>query len=752
MAAAVRLRGRGGEAYNPTDRAYFMGLNAGTRLDGVRDSRVPAKTGQTISHYQVQDLLGFGGLGDVYGAVDLRLGRRAALKFLRPVADAEMRRRFLREAQSAALLDHPNICTIFDVDETDAGEIFIAMARYEGETLERALARGPLETRRALRIAVQVGRGLAAAHDELIVHCDIKPGNLFLTQDDTVKILDFGVARPLREGGPLEDLDGFGTPPYMAPEQLRREGVDQRTDIWALGVVLFEALTGVLPFRGAGLEGVVSAILDAQPPAPSSLCPGLPPAMDRIVARALAKSPRLRYDRVDLIVRDLLAVQSAIDSEALTVRVPASAAKSSIAVLPFEDMSPAKDQEFLCSGIAEEVLRALSRIPELYVASRTSAFQFKHQAADIREIGSRLNVNTVLEGSVRRAGDRVRITAQLVSVADGYRLWCDRYDRDVRDIFAIEEEIAEQIAQALQVTFAERSAPPVAERSEPNAEAYQLYLQGRQFFHQHRRKAFEIALQTFSRAIEISPEYARAFAGIADCHSFLKLYFGHGEEAAKAADAASARALELAPDLPEAHASRGLALFLRPAFDEAEFHLQRAIALNPRLYEPHYIFGRVCFSQGRTREAAEHFHEGCLLVPEAYDAWYLLGMCYRRLGDTSRARHASFECIEAMKRWIRVHPDDTRAWTMGAAVLAEMGEPDRAAAWIARALAIDKEESIILYNAACVYVALGKIDEAIACLEATIAYGGVSQGWIQNDPDLDPLREDPRFIALAARM
>jgi serine/threonine protein kinase/tetratricopeptide (TPR) repeat protein len=724
-------------------------------LIGVGTQQTPAsRIGQLVSHYEIRDLLGSGGMGDVYGAVDLRLRRRVALKFLRPLSDPDLRRRFIREAQSASLLDHPNICTIFEVDETPAGDVFIAMACYDGETLDRSLKRRPIDPRRALQVAVQTGRGLAAAHDELIVHCDIKPANLLVTRDDTVKILDFGIAKTLHEAGAAAgDLEALGTPPYMAPEQLRRQGVDQRTDIWSLGVVLFEALTGVLPFRGDAVNHVVDAILSTQPPAPSSLCPSVPPALDRIVEKALAKSPRLRYDRIDLMVKDLLAVQSATEPEALTIRVPAVAARSSIAVLPFQDMSAARDQEFLCDGIAEEVLRALSRIPDLYVASRTSTFQFKGQAADIREIGSRLNVNTVLEGSVRRAGDRVRVSAQLISVADGYRLWCERYDRDVRDIFTIEDEIAEQIAEALQVTLSERAAPSATHgRSEPNAEAYQLYLQGRQFFHQHRRKAFEIALQTFSRAIEISPDYARAYAGIADCHSFLKLYFGHGDEAVQAADRASARALELAPDLSDAHASRGLALFLRADFEEAERHLQRAIELDPRVYEPHYIFGRVCFSQARTEEAAAHFREACAIVPEAYDSWYLLGMCYRRLGDAYRARHASFECIEAMKRWVRFHPDDTRAWTMGAAVLAEMGEPDRAAAWVERALAIDKEESIILYNAACVYVTLGRLDQAIACLEDTTKYGGISSGWMKNDPDLDPLRPDPRFQALLARL
>jgi tetratricopeptide (TPR) repeat protein len=321
----------------------------------------------------------------------------------------------------------------------------------------------------------------------------------------------------------------------------------------------------------------------------------------------------------------------------------------------------------------------------------------------------------------------------------------------MQDIFAIEDEIADCIARALEVTLARRPGAPGSARFEPIAEAYELYLQGRQFIHQHRRKAFEIALQTFSRAIEVDPGYARAYAGIADCHSYLNLYFGRGKEAIDQADDASAKALALAPDLSDAHASRGLALFLRRDFEGAEHHLQRAIDLDPRVYDAHYIFGRVCFSRGQAFEAAEHFQEACSLVPEAYDSWYLLGMCYRRLGDPVRARRASFECFEAMKRWVKVHPDDTRAWTMGASVLVEMGEPDRAGAWIARALAIDKDEPIIQYNAACVYVALGRTDDAIASLRAAAGIG-VAIDWIRNDPDLDPIRSDPRFAALVAEL
>jgi TolB-like protein/Flp pilus assembly protein TadD/tRNA A-37 threonylcarbamoyl transferase component Bud32 len=707
---------------------------------------VVLQTGRKVSHYEVGELLGSGGMSEVYRATDLRLGRRVALKFLRPRAEAALRQRILREARAASSLDHPNICTIFEVDE--AGEdVFIAMAFYEGETLDRVLARGPLAPERALAIAAQAARGLAAAHEELIVHRDVKPANLMLTRGDTVKILDFGIARFLGDPRATDHGSVVGSPAYMSPEQLRDEPVDQRTDIWSLGAVLYEMLTGARAFPGDSVAAAVASVLSAPPPRASAARPGIPGRVDEILGKALAKDRRLRYERMEDMARDLLDLRSALDSGAITLRRPAATVVSSVAVLPFADMSPQQDQQFLCDGIAEEILRELARIPELYVASRTSAFQYRNQAADVREIGARLNVGAVLEGSVRRSGDRVRISAQLVSVDNGFRLWDERYDRDMKDIFAIEDEIAEKIAQALKVTLAEQRGSSV-ERASTAAEAYELFLQGRQFFHQHRRKACEIALQTFTRALELDPGFARAYAGAAECHAFLNLYFGVGAEAVAAADAASAKALELSPDLSDAHAARGLALFLKRDFAEAEGFLRKAIDLDPRLYDPHYIFGRVCFSQGRIPEAAEHFREACALVPEAYDAWYLLGMCYRRMGEKAKARSTDLECIEAAKKRLRSHPDDTRSWTMGASVLADLGEPERAAEWVARALAVDRDEPIIAYNAACVYATLGRRDEAFACLEAPVGQGLLDASWVANDPDLDPLRGDPRFAAL----
>lgn len=699
-----------------------------------------------VAHYLVGEKLGTGGMGTVYRAVDEALGRPVALKFLHPslAADADASRRFIQEARAASSLDHPNICTIFEAGTTEDGEIFIAMPCYEGETLDRIVARGPLAWDRAIGLALQIGRGLAAAHDELIVHRDIKPQNVIVTRGDTVKILDFGLAKLAGVPASTPGLV-IGTPEYMAPEQLRGEPIDQRVDIWALGVVLYEMLAGHTPFHTGSVEATSRGILESQPPPLHDAREDVPAAIDPIVRRALAKDRNARYSRVEEMIADLARLTTPSDPAAVTAARATAQRKQSIAVLPFADMSPQKDQEHLCDGIAEEILSALGRIEGLHVVSRTSAFQYKGRGADIHEIATRLNVGYVLEGSVRRAGDRVRISVQLIDVADGYRLWHDRFDRDLTDIFAVEDEIAERIAAALRL---ELSTGPQRTMSPVELESYELYLQGRRFFHHHRRKSLEVAMQSFARAIEIDPANARAHAGISDCNAFLRLYFGAGDATIAAAHAASRRALELEPGLAEAHVSRGLALYLGDDAPAAERELARALELDPRLYDAHYIAGRVAFSQGKIGEAARHFRNACVLVPEAFDSFYLLDMCYRRLGDATRAHAARLSCAEAVQKRLRQHPDDTRAWTMGAAVSAELGEPDRAAQWVERALAIDRDEPIIAYNAACVYVTLGRHDEAIGCLQESVGKASLSRSWAANDPDLDPLRGDPRFVAL----
>ncbi len=410
--------------------------------------------GRSIAHYDIVERLGEGGMGVVYKARDTQLKRSVALKFLPPMLNhnTEARERFVVEARAAAALDHPNICTIHEIGETDDGEPFIAMAYYAGRTLQERQAEQRLTVTEALEVAVGVAEALACAHEAGIIHRDVKPGNVILTERGEVKLLDFGLAKTqdvtLTQAG-----KAMGTVAYMSPEQARGGAIDHRTDIWSWGVVLYEMLCGELPFRGA-VHGALLYSIAHRDPATLSSHPGIPEPVARIVMRALAKDPARRFSDMPSLLAELRRVpgEAAPSPQPATSSSPQPATprdSPSIAVLPFADMSPGRDQDYFCEGVAEEILNALSRVNRLRVASRTSSFQFQGQAVDAREIGQRLNVSSMLEGSVRKAGNRLRVTVQLIDTTDGYHLWSDRYDLEIEDVFAVQDDIAESTVRAL---------------------------------------------------------------------------------------------------------------------------------------------------------------------------------------------------------------------------------------------------------------------------------------------------------------
>ena len=394
--------------------------------------------GTPLGPYEIVSELGHGGMGVVYEARDPRLKRTVAIKLLPPdlTKDDTAKQRFLQEAQAASALDHPNICTIFEINETDDGQLYLVMAHYEGETLKERIGKGPLALDDAIEIATQVGQGLAEAHQAGIVHRDIKPANLFVTESGTVKILDFGLAKLAGVEGVTQTGTTVGTVAYMSPEQARGQEVDHRTDIWSLGVVLYEMLAGTPPFRGENLLSLSNAIADTQP----ELLTGPSSAVQSIVTHALRKDSAGRYAAIAELVSELR--QPGSESEAPTAVAPVQPDVPSMAVLPFVNMSADPKQEYFCDGISEEIINAFGRLDNLHVAARTAAFSFKNRNADLREIGRQLNVDTVLEGSVRRSGNRLRITTQLVNVSDGYQFWSARYDRELENVFDIQDEIA----------------------------------------------------------------------------------------------------------------------------------------------------------------------------------------------------------------------------------------------------------------------------------------------------------------------
>ncbi|MFQ5720523.1 MAG: tetratricopeptide repeat protein, partial [Acidobacteriota bacterium] len=445
-------------------------------------------------------------------------------------------------------------------------------------------------------------------------------------------------------------------------------------------------------------------------------------------------------------------IQTALAKVGETVEVPRGDSQPSVAVLPFVDMSSEKDHDYFCEGLAEELINALAGVDGLSVASRTSAFRFKGAQSDIREIGRRLGVGTVLEGSVRKAGNQVRIGVQLVNIEDGYHLWSNRYDRELKDVFAIQDEIAQNIVEALQGTLTPKVKKKVAKEAPADVQAYDYYLKGRKYFYEFRAKGFELARQMFARAIVIDDRYSRAYAGVADCCSILYAYFDSSDANLQEADTASRKAVEIDPTDAEAHASRGLALSLQSRYEDAEAEFTRAIELNPKLYEAHYFYGRALFSQGEHERAAAQFEEACKVNPEDYQAPIHLAQTYLKLGRRAYAAANLRKAVEAAKKHLSFNADDARALYLGAGGLVELGELELAKQWMARALEIDPDDALVLYNVACIHSQLGECDESLDCLERSVgsAQGEQSLSWIRNDPYFDPVREHPRYKALFA--
>ena len=713
--------------------------------------------GSTISHYRVLDKLGEGGMGEVYRAEDTRLKRHVALKVLPAelARDPERLRRFQREAEAIASLSHPGIVTIFSVEEAD-GVRFLTMELVSGRRLDEMVPSGGMPLEEFVDVALPLVEALEAAHEKGITHRDLKPANVMVTEEGQVKVLDFGLAKLMQPDRvsdetqlPTEALtqEGLvlGTVPYMSPEQLEGRRVDHRSDVFSVGIVLHEMITGERPFKGKSSASLITAILRDRPGSVSRLRADVPPALERVIQRCLQKDPQERFQTAKDLRDELVDLPTASDAgEADRVR--------SIAVLPFADMSPQKDQDYFCEGIAEDIINALSKIGDLRVASRMSAFQFDGRTAQPGEVGERLDVETVLSGSVRKAGDRVRISAELVNARDGHQLWSERYDRDLEDVFEVQDEISSNIVQALEVTLSPKEKKAIQRQAPVNIQAYEYYLRGRSLFHRGTTPARAGALEMFNRAIEIDPGFAAAHAGIADLSSYTRMYYGGDESDVQRAEEASLKALELAPDLADAHASRGVALSLQNRHEEAREAFETAIRLDPQLFEAHYYYARSCWVQGKLEAAAEHFKEAMRVRPEDFQAPSLLGSIYHGLDQRDDALVYQKRAFENIEKHLELHPDDARALYLGSGALIGVGEIERGLEWAERAVAIDPTDTGILYNVACTYSEAGRVEEAIDYLEKAVAGGFNQKEWIVNDGDLAPLRDHPRFKALIDSM
>lgn len=742
--------------------------------------------GKRVLHFEIMEKIGEGGRGIVYKAEDTRLQRPVALKFLttRDNPGPVVIQRFIREARVAAKLNHPNIVTIHEINQWE-GQLFIAMEFVDGEPLDSLLCkdrrREGLPLDRVLDIAIQLCSGLKQAHRLDIVHRDIKPQNILMDTDNRVKILDFGIAKFLDDVALTQPLDTIGTIQYMSPEQLRGYEVDSRTDIWALGVLMYQLLSGTLPFQGEYAEAIIYSILHEEPPRLSQLRSDLPAPLCRIVRRALAKKVDERYGDVSELLDGLRAL-SLRETNLRTAERPVSALdRISIAVLPFSDMSPGGDQEYFCDGMAEELINVLSQVRDLRVASRLSSFQFKGQARDIREIGDRLNVQTILEGSVRKAQNRVRVTAQLIDVDDGFHIWSQRFDREIEDIFGIQDEIALAIMDSLKVKLLGAEKEKITRRFTDDPAAYKLYLKGRFFWNRRYEGGLKRSIEYFQQALEADPGYALPYVGIADSLNILGFYgYIPPEIAFPRARQAAEAALGIDDELGEAYASLGwINTFYDWDWPQADASYKKAIEINPYYATAHEWYAIYLALMGRFAEAHQQVTKALDLDPLSLIINSVLGLLLVFEHKYEAAVAQLNKTLDLDPNFVLAHiwrgealmfdgkvaealEDYSRALALGMAAtyatgdlgLAQglLGNTEAAHETLSRLRDMEGDMYLSRTLTALVFVGIGDAPSALDELEQAVVLKDPFLLLVNAAPHFDPMRDEGDFNALLKRL
>ena len=709
----------------------------------------------TLSHYRLLEPLGQGAMGEVWLAEDLELPRKVAIKLLaRHLAeDRDAIERLLREARAAASIDHPNVVTVFEAG-TAGGQPFLVMQRVEGETLERRLARGAMPVAEAIAMARGVADALAEVHALGIVHRDLKPSNIMITARGP-KVLDFGIAAARGVAQLTQAGLVVGTPLFMSPEQVQGLPPDNRSDLWALGVVLYQALTGVAPFSGSNLAAIGQSILHERPVKPSQKNGSVPPGVDALVMKLLRKEPDHRYSRAEDLIADLAtclqSTEDSLDTRTMTAAPARPAARPAprLAVLYFEVLSAEADDAFLADGLTEDLIVDLARVASLRVAARGEVRPFRGRDLPPRTLARELNVDYILQGSVRRAGQRARISAQLVRASDGHATWAERFDRSLEDLFDVQAEVSRRIVEALQVSLRPAEREMLERAPTRNREAYTLYLRGHALVDENRRDSNLRAETCLRQAVALDPDFALAHALLARALANRATSWWAGTEMVEKARPHALRAIELDPDLPEGHLA--LSLIHRLAGNAAGVIEEVEKAADPDTTDLEILqwAGWSYLTQGMPEKAVEILERGHRLHPRHYRILSSLIDCKMLLKRDAEVERHLRDLREMLVEILDHDPENFDARIILAINLAQLGEHAAGVAQAERAIASSPDDGRVRYNAACTFAHAGEPERAIEQLRIlTQITPDHPTDWVQRDPDLATLHDHPEFVRM----